>query len=496
MNAPLPIDFSAEFEPLWTLQDVAEATGGQILMLAGMAVQDTFISGLSIDTRTLQAGDMFIALVGDVTDGHLYLEAAMQAGASCCLVSELPENSLLTAPLIFVPDTLIALQALGRHRRTAVTNPIIGVTGSVGKTGTKDMLRYMLGASGKTHAAVESFNNHWGVPLTLARMPLDSEFGVLEMGMNKAGEIHALGQMVRPDIAIITTIAPAHLEFFRDVEAIADAKAEIFDTMNSGRTKGGIGILNRDNPHFERLQAHAKAQGVDTMYTFGRHPSADARLLDYIPPTHTTPAIIKAEFLGQPIQYALSLVGEHHGLNSLAALLAVHAAGADITAAMHSLADLHITSGRGEYIPLTISDNRKIHIVNDSYNANPTSMRAAFATLKSFESQIKTESPPRLVAILGDMLELGEQSAALHKGLIDDIAKAGVESVFCCGSLMRHLYDDLPVSMQGAWFPTAEELCAQLSLYLMDGDIILCKGSKGSKISKAVTTLKALAVSL
>ena len=378
-------------EPLWTLGEIAKAAAGTTLGAAA-----TPVSGCSIDSRSLARGDVFVAIRGPNRDGHAFVAAALEGGAACAIV----DNSFPQADeqrLVRVGDTLEALNGLGRAARArARSTKIIAVTGSAGKTGTKEALRLALGPSGSVHASAKSFNNHWGVPLSLANMPKDVRFGVFELGMNHAGEIDALTRLARPHIAIITTVAPVHLGYFRSVEDIADAKAEIF----RGLEARGTAVINRDSPYFQRLEDHALACGA-TIVGFGEAPEADARLLDVaLGPDGSN---VSAEILGETIAYRLGAPGRHLVQNSLAVLAAAKLAGADLASAAGALAGLEAQAGRGRRN--VIATKPPIAIVDESYNANPASMRAALATL----GLIPRGEYRRRVAVLGDMLELGPQ---------------------------------------------------------------------------------------
>jgi len=459
-------------EPLWTLGEIAKAAAGTTLGAAA-----TPVSGCSIDSRSLARGDVFVAIRGPNRDGHAFVAAALEGGAACAIV----DNSFPQADeqhLLRVGDTLEALNGLGRAARArARSTKIIAVTGSAGKTGTKEALRLALGPSGSVHASAKSFNNHWGVPLSLANMPKDVRFGVFELGMNHAGEIDALTRLARPHIAIITTVAPVHLGYFRSVEDIADAKAEIF----RGLEARGTAVINRDSPYFQRLEDHALARGA-TIVGFGEAPEADARLLDVaLGPDGSN---VSAEILGETIAYRLGAPGRHLVQNSLAVLAAAKLAGADLASAAGALAGLEAQAGRGRRN--VIATKPPIAIVDESYNANPASMRAALATL----GLIPRGEYRRRVAVLGDMLELGPEGPGLHRELAEFIDGAGVDVVFACGELMGSLYEALPASRRGAYAKTSEELGPKLLEAVGPGDAIMVKGSLGSRMGPLVEALK------
>jgi UDP-N-acetylmuramoyl-tripeptide--D-alanyl-D-alanine ligase len=458
-------------EPLWTLGEIVAATRGTCLGAASIPV-----SGFSIDSRTIAPGEGFVAIRGPNRDGHAFVTAALERGASCAIVDKsFPPGD--EEKLVRVGDTLEALNDLGRASRArAERTVVIAVTGSAGKTGTKEALRLALAPSGSVHASAKSFNNHWGVPLSLANMPKATRFGVFEIGMNHPGEIAALVPMVTPQIAIVTTVAPVHLGFFRSVEEIADAKAEIFD----GVVPGGAAILNRDNPHYERLKARALGHGA-RIVGFGEARDAEARLLEVqlLPDASN----VTADILGETVSYRLGAPGRHLVQNSLAVLAAAKLAGADLARAARALEDLHAGAGRGVRI---LVDGGRMAIIDESYNANPASVRAALATLGlTPRNEFK-----RRIAVLGDMLELGPEGARLHAELAEAVDGAGVDVVFACGELMRGLFEALPSNRRGAYSKTSEELAPKLVEAVGPGDAIMVKGSLGSRMAPLVEALK------
>jgi UDP-N-acetylmuramoyl-tripeptide--D-alanyl-D-alanine ligase len=460
-------------EPLWTLGEIVAATHG-----ASLGAPETPVAGFSIDTRSLAPGQGFIAIRGPNRDGHAFVAAALDQGAACAVVDRTfpPGDEEL---LVRVGDTLEALNDLGRAARARATGTVvIAVTGSAGKTGTKEALKLALQPSGSVHASAKSFNNHWGVPLSLANMPQDTRCGVFEIGMNHAGEIDALTSLVRPHLAIVTTVAPVHLGFFRSVEEIADAKAEIF----RGLEPGGTAIINCDNPHHARLKHHALDQGA-TIVGFGETEGAEARLIKVeLGPDGSD---IIADILGQTISYRLGTPGRHLAQNSLAVLAAVKLSGADLAPAASALAAVHAQAGRGART-LIETDGGRMAIIDESYNANPASMRAALATL----GLTPRAEFSRRVAVLGDMLELGPEGARLHQDLAELIDGAGVDVVFACGELMGGLYEALPAARRGAYAKTAEELGPKLVGAVGPGDAIMVKGSLGSRMAPLVEALK------
>ena len=460
-------------EPLWTLSEIVNATRG-----ACLGAHATPVLGFSIDSRSLALGDAFVAIRGPNRDGHAFVAAALDLGAACAIVDKtFPPGD--EQKLVRVGDTLDALNDLGRAARTrARRTMVIAVTGSAGKTGTKEALRLALEPSGSVHASAKSFNNHWGVPLSLANMPREVRFGVFEIGMNHAGEIDVLTKLVRPHIAIVTTVAPVHLGFFRSVEAIADAKAEIFH----GLEPGGTAIINRDIPYYQRLKDHALGHGA-TIVGFGEAPDAEAQLRDIV--LGPEGSNVSADILGETIGYRLGAPGRHLVQNSLALLAAAKLAGADLELAARALSGLHAGAGRGARTLIEAQAGR-MAIIDESYNANPASMRAALATL----GLAPRGEFRRRVAVLGDMLELGPDGPQLHQELAEFIDGAGVDVVFACGELMGSLFEALPTSRRGAYARTAEELGPQLIGAVGPGDAIMVKGSLGSRMAPLVEALK------
>jgi UDP-N-acetylmuramoyl-tripeptide--D-alanyl-D-alanine ligase len=437
------------------------------------------VSGLSIDTRTLQPGDAFFALT-DARDGHDFVEAAMKAGAGLAVVAagkraKLPKD----LPLLVVADVLEGLRALGAASRARSQAKIIGVTGSVGKTGTKEALRAALSADGETHASAKSYNNHWGVPLSLSLCPQSARYAVFEMGMNHAGEITPLTKLVRPHVAIVTTVEPVHLEYFGSVEKIADAKAEIFD----GIEPGGAAVLNRDNSQYERLRRAAEKSDVSRIVRFGEHKEAEARLIRCA--LHPDNSTVEAHILGHDVTYKLGAPGKHLVLNSLAVLAAAALAGADLALAALALAQWRAPEGRGSRIALQVPGGEAL-LIDESYNANPASMRAALALL----GQAEIGQRGRRIAVLGDMLELGDQAAALHAGLVEPVIANAVDLVFCSGPAMRHLWEALPSERRGGYAEEAAKLEPQVLDVIGGGDAVMIKGSLGSRMGPIVKALQ------
>jgi UDP-N-acetylmuramoyl-tripeptide--D-alanyl-D-alanine ligase len=459
---------------LWTVEAMAAAMAAE-----RTGALPASVPGLSIDSRTVAPGEAFFAIEGDARDGHDFVAAALSAGAGLAVVAADKRGALpRDAPLLVVSGVLEGLGALARAARARSHAKFIAVTGSVGKTGTKEALRLALSADGETHASAASYNNHWGLPLSLARCPESARYAVLEMGMNHAGEIAPLTRLARPHIAIITTIEPVHLEFFPSVEAIADAKAEIFQ----GIEPGGAAVINRDNAHFERLRRLAKDAGVGRVVTFGEHAKADARLLKFA--LQAVSSTVQARILGADVTYKLGAPGRHVVLNSLAVLAAASLAGADLALAALALLNLTPPSGRGGRLTLELPGGSAL-LIDESYNANPASMRAALALL----GQAPVGPRGRRIAVLGEMLELGPKGAELHRGLIEPIMENSVELVFCAGPLFNGLWQALPSDRRGGYALTSAELEADVLGALRAGDAIMVKGSLGSKMGPIVKAL-------
>jgi UDP-N-acetylmuramoyl-tripeptide--D-alanyl-D-alanine ligase len=448
---------------LWTSVEVESAT-------LGNASRPFAVNGLSIDTRTLKEGDLYIAVKGDNRDGHDFVRAAFKAKAAAALVSRQPDG--VDGTLLTVANTQRALEDLACASRARSDAKIVAVTGSAGKTTTKEMLRLAFGALGPTHASSGSLNNHWGVPLSLASLPREAAFGIFEIGMNHFGEIHALVPFVRPHVALVITIAPAHLEFFGSCEAFADAKSEIFE----GVVPGGAALIPSDNPYAERLIARAKQRHVARLLTFGGKPGSDARLLSY--DESGEGARIKADILGQPVEFRIGAPGRHIAANALGALLSVAAADGDVLNAAAALKEFSALKGRGARFAAG-----GVEVIDESYNANPASMVAALALLGG--------APGRRIAVLGDMLEMGPDAPAHHAGLAAAIEAERVDLVFLCGPLMKALWDVLPAQQRTAYAPSSAVLAPGVLSTLKAGDTVLVKGSNGSRMSVIIEALKA-----
>ena len=459
---------------LWTASDAAAATGGQ-------SSADWRANGISIDSRTIARDDLFVALQGPSFDGHDYVGLALENGAAAGLVSHAPDRLKDDAPLLMVADTMEALNALGVAGRDRSTARIVAVTGSAGKTGVKEALRHVLSGQGRTTASLSSFNNHWGVPLSLSRMPSDAEFGVFEIGMNHAGEISHLVQLVRPHVAIITNVERAHTEFFPSVEAVADAKAEICD----GIVDGGTVVLNRDNPHFDHLQCAARERGIKNILSFGTDGTADARLIDAeLAPFSST---VSADICGLAVNYRISVPGHHWVMNSLAVLAAVHALGADVAKAAAALAGLAPLDGRGRVHQIG-RENKRITLIDESYNANPASVRAAIETL----GRMAPGPGGRRIAVLGAMRELGSDSVALHGELSATLIENEIDLVHVAGE-MSEAHRLLPAGMQGALGASSDDIVDEIMNSVQAGDVLMVKGSNASRMKIVVAALLAAA---
>ena len=462
---------------LWSSQDAARATGGKV-------ASEWTASGVSIDTRSLQRGDLFVALK-DVRDGHDFVAQALEKGAAAALVSRIPDG-VSSDKLLIVDDVLQALEALGRAARARFSGKVVGITGSVGKTSTKEMLRHVLGAQGKVHAAEKSFNNHWGVPLTLARMPEGADFAVIEIGMNHPGEIAPLSRMAKPDVAVVTIVAPAHLEAFENVEGIAREKGAIFE----GLTDGGTAVINGDLDVTEILRDLAPAK----VQSFGQTQGNDWHLEEAV--TAEDCVVCRASHDGQAILYKVGAPGAHFAMNGLATLASVAALGGDLARAAISLADWQPPAGRGQRHFVRLDPARPevgIDLFDDAYNANPASVGAALAVVAS-------ANPPavkgRRVVVLGDMKELGPTERDLHAGLAGHPAMEAIDTVHCVGPLMRALYDALPADKRGDWAETSAELANRARSLVSAGDVVMAKGSLSMKMALIVDAVRDLGQSV
>ncbi|MGE4409479.1 MAG: UDP-N-acetylmuramoyl-tripeptide--D-alanyl-D-alanine ligase [Sphingobium sp.] len=464
MNAAA-VDEAVAAEPLWTGEEIARATGG-------VASTDFRVTGVAFDSREVGPGDLFIALKGEATDGHAFLDKAFDAGAAGALVS-----SPIDRPHVLVSDTGAALNALGKAARDRMSGKVIGVTGSVGKTSTKEALFLALDRfrPGEVHRSVKSYNNHVGVPLSLARMPRDSRFGIFEMGMNHFGELAALTPLVRPHVAIVTAIAPAHIEFFGTEEAIAHAKAEIFE----GLEPGGIAIIPEDSPYRDLLREKAEEQGA-RIITFGMGEGADVRAMEAVPAAGGG-TLISARLPDAELCYTMAAPGDHNVSNSLAIVAAVEAVGADLATAGLALAELPGLPGRGARSQVRAGQGEAL-LIDESYNANPLSMAA---TLR----QLGREKGARRIAVLGAMKELGDRSAELHEGLADPMQQAQVDLAILVGAEMAPLAHRLEGRMALEHVPDADAAIRMVKARMQPDDVILVKGSNSVGLSRLVAAL-------
>ncbi len=457
--------------PLWTSKEIAEAIGGS-------ANGDWAINGIEIDSRAIKAGELFIALKVE-RDGHDFVQNALKSGASGALISDkkaLSEN----APFVICEDTMLGLECLGAAaRKRAILAKRIAITGSVGKTTVKELTASALAASGKTHKSVKSYNNQWGVPLTLARMPQDSRFGVFEIGMNHGGEISRLSPQVRPHIAAITTVAPVHIEHFQNIEGIADAKAEIF----IGVEKNGSVVIPFDNSLSKRLIARAKALEGLNVVTFGVQKGADAQIISI--ENSGKERLVRADVMGKIIDWRLCEPGEHWLSNSLCALTIVALAGGEIEAAASVISNFGALEGRGAIKEIITESGLSFTLVDEAYNANPTSVAGALEALKERDGG-------RKIAVLGDMLELGANENEYHAGLLGAINSAKTDKIYLCGPRMKYLWDVLPESVKGAYAPNSRELAPMVLNELAQDDVLMVKGSNGSHMNVIVAALAGL----
>ncbi|MEG8025191.1 UDP-N-acetylmuramoyl-tripeptide--D-alanyl-D-alanine ligase [Sphingomonas aurantiaca] len=452
---------------LWTSAEIAAATGG-------VASGDFSVSGVAFDSREVGPGDLFVAMKGEASDGHLFLDQAFAQGAAGAIVSEPCDH-----PHVLVADSFVALNALGAASRARSGATIMGVTGSVGKTSAKEALFACLdrAAPGAVHRSVKSYNNHTGVPLSLARMPRDAVFGVFEMGMNHAGELAELTQLVRPHIAMITAIAPAHTAFFRDESAIADAKGEIF----AGLMPGGTAIVPYDSPHRDRLLGHAAPHAAHIV-TFGSEKGADVRAIEAmrLPTGGTFVTARMGQAADHELSFTIAQPGAHWVSNALGVLACVQAAGSDLGLAGLALAEARRAAGRGARSMASVGDG-EILVIDESYNANPSSMRATLSVL--------SHEPGRHIAVLGEMRELGDASADYHAGLVEPILAARVEMALLVGEAMAPLAQVLEGQIETVHVGDAATALATLRTLIAPGDAVLVKGSNGVGLARVVAGL-------
>jgi len=460
---------------IWTAREVASALGAA-------TSNDWSATGVSIDSRTVVPGDLFVAIVGPLHDAHDFVLDALKNGAVGAVVhcdpEQLAPDRSITERLIRVPDTLMALETLAEQARQRSDARIIAVTGSVGKTGTKEILKLVLSEQGATIATQGNLNNQWGLPLSLARMPRETEFGIFEMGMNRAGEIAPLSKIARPDVALITTVEMVHSEFFESIGQIADSKAEIF----TGLTADGVAVLNADNAMYPQLRTDVEQKRKKVVKTFGYHQDADFRLLSATSENNFCRA--DARINGHPVSFKIGIAGRHWALNALGALACVEAIGADVTRALRKLTEMRGLKGRGERHVLQVPGGAYI-LIDESYNASPVSMRAALEVL----GQMSMRGDGRRIAVLGDMLELGTRTEQCHADLLTPLTENNTDLVFTTGQYMGRLWNLLPAKMRGGHAMTADKLLPLLLDAVRPGDVVSIKGSLGSNTGRIVSKL-------
>lgn len=467
-----------DMQALWEASEALEATNGEV------HYSDKWhADGVSIDSRTVCPGDLFIALIGENTDGHKYLDNAVKSGAAAAIVSYIPENFTADFPLIIVKDSFEALYNLAKYSRERTKAKIIGVTGSVGKTSVKEMLKAAFSTQGTVYATEGNLNNHYGVPLSLSRMHKECDFGIFEMGMSAPGEISPLSVLAQPDVAIISTIEPVHLEFFDSVEGIADAKAEIFDGLN----ENGTAIINRDSFYYLRLLNKATDAHIKHILSFGLSSQADFQLIHH--EENDNGGIVTANCNGIERKYQLGICGTHQAKNSLAVLAAVQALGENVQKAAEALGKLTPPKGRGKKHTATPNKNGKkvtVTVIDDSYNASPASVKAALEQLEKSKTNGKHK---RSIAILGDMYELGDTASDFHEALSEDIMNHHIDGVMTIGDLMHNLYKKLPEEKRIGHFKDSDAATNEIISFIKTGDILLVKGSRGVRTDKIVNKL-------
>jgi UDP-N-acetylmuramoyl-tripeptide--D-alanyl-D-alanine ligase len=457
---------------LWTSDEVARALSPTKITAPFKA------TGVTFDSRAVAKGDLFFALTGETTDGHRFVADAFNRGAAAAVVSDDVDG--VAGALIRVPDTMKALVDLGRAGRRRSQARIASVTGSVGKTSTKDALRVMLAAQAPTSASAASFNNHVGVPISLSRLPREARYGVFEIGMNHPGEIEPLARQVQAHVGVITNVGPVHIGYMGSEEAIADEKACLF----AGMAEGAVAVLDRDSRHYDRLAEHARCFGVSRIVRFGRSREAEARLLSC--DLQDSGSDVTALLHGRRIEYRLGAAGEHWVLNSVAALAVVEALGADMAAAAASLAQVGASPGRGARRRLKFGDGT-IELLDESYNANPVSVRAMLAVL----ARTKPADGGRRLLALGDMRELGDGADSYHAALAGVVAASGAARVFLCGPHMQALWQCLAPAQRGVHRADSAALAGEVASAVRAGDVIAVKGSLGSKMKIVVDAIVA-----
>ena len=456
-----------ENTPLWTSSELQMALNTEV-------DKNIWANGITFDSRNIKLGDTFVALKTEKNDGHQYVKQALSKGATFCIVDHEIED-VFKENQIIVPDTLKALESLARFARMRTDAQVIGITGSCGKTSTKEMLTSCLSKQGKTHATQKNFNNNLGVPFTLANMPRETQYAVIEMGISHPGEMTELSDFVRPNITLITNIAPAHQEYFEDTRAIAAEKIHIVDYQN----KEGAIVLNADDAQYQFLADTALSAGLKRVIRFGSTDKSDFRLLSAI--SNETNTHVTAEWHGEKLHYNLNFIGTHFALNSLAVLAAVDAMGASVEQAVQDLENQQPLSGRGQVYDLHWQ-NKIIHIIDDAYNANPVSMKAGILALGLRHG--------RKIAVLGDMLELGEKSYEMHLDILPLLEQNDINKLYAVGPLMSQAFDLVSPSLQGKKALSAIDLADTLRQDLQDGDWVLFKASHGTRLDLLIQKLK------
>lgn len=459
-------------KPLWISETVDQILGAK-------SSKPWQATGVSIDSRTLHKGDLFVPIAGDHMDGHTFIHQAEEAGASACLTHQEPHVTKL--PFVKVQDTLKALEKLGVAARDRTSAKVIAVTGSVGKTSTKEALFMAFSALGRTSASQGGLNNHWGLPLSLARIPEDNDFAVLEMGMNHPDELRPLTKMARPHVAIITTVADVHRAFFKSTEEIALAKAEIFD----GVEPGGTLIINRDTPTYPTLLSEAKKNDQHHVLTFGAHIDSDVRMMSIM--MNQKSCTVHAEIKGQSIEYSLNTTAQHLAFNSLSVLGAVHALGGDLQKAAQALSQFTPLSGRGNQTTIRLNGGSFL-LIDESYNASPIAVKAALSVLGSTPKH----EHGRRIFVFGDMGELGEDAQRIHVELAPLIENEKVDLFFSCGQISEALFKAIPETKRGQHTTSSEDLARIITSQISVGDIVMVKGSRSMKMERVVKALMEL----
>ena len=473
---------------LWSDVTAARATGGAVSGTPWRA------SGVIIDSRAVTGGELFVALTGERVDGHDFVGAALASGAAAAMVERRPANLSEHAPLLIVEDSLKALTDLAAEARASSSAQVVAVTGSVGKTGTKEALLRALSVAGETYVSAGNLNNHIGAPLSLSRLPRSAAYAVLELGMNHAGEIAPLSRMGRPHVAIVTNVEPVHIGYFESERDIALAKAEIFQ----GLEPGGAAVLNLDSPWFPVLAEQADAAGVQRVVTFGRSEKSDIRLVDTL--SGPDGSRVDVEIDGQPLRYQLDAIGAHWAANSLGVLACVHALGRDVEASAAAIRRVSAGRGRGGQVTINLAGGGSIRLIDESYNASPAAMRAAFAVLGfsipagdgSSTGSSTGSGQGRRVAVLGDMRELGDRGPELHAALAEDLLAAAPDAVFTVGPLMGELRARLPDAICAGHGERSSDIAEQVAADLRAGDVVLVKGSLGTNMAPIIAAIEAL----